>query len=264
MSAPALLCLRVSVALQCIAEARNAWVAGSDVNGWLFMRAGLSESTAILTDQVAAILLVAIAASSLFRPLRPLLLLGAAWMAAVALAIWNNPGTTVDSLAPLAHAVRIAAPLGLALLLPEPRKLFNQRPARTSIGVWILLIGTAATFAAHGMEALGHYGRFVDLMIGSAQRWLGWDLSQSAAETSLTLIGIHDLLLAALLLSRRWRWVAGWMALWGFATALSRMTAMGGSSWYESAIRIANAGVPLALYLAWWQIVRSRASTPNR
>jgi hypothetical protein len=260
MSASALLCLRLCVALQCVAEARSAWITGSEVNGWLFMRAGLPESAAILTDQVAAVLLVAVAASALFRPMRPLLFLGAAWLAAIALAIWSNPGTTVDSLAPLAHAVRVAAPLGLALLLPKPRGLFHQRPPQASVGVWILLLGAAATFTAHGMEALEHYGRFVDLIIGSADRWIGWDVSQAQAETALTIIGVHDILLAALLLMRRWRWIAGWMALWGFATALSRVSAMGGDSWHQAAARMANGAVPLALFLAWWQVVRSPAS----
>ncbi len=262
MPARALLCLRVSVALQCVAGARSAWVTGSEVNSWLFMTVGLPEATVGRIDQVAAGLLIVVAASALLRPARPLLVLGAAWMTAIAIAIRLNPGEMVDAMAPMAHAVRVAALLGLACLLPGRSAPLARSAAARTVGVWILLIGTAATLAAHGLEALGHHGRFVDLIIGSARRWLGWTLSQSSAEASLTVVGSMDLLLAALLLTRRWRWVAGWMALWGFVTALSRMTAMGGDAWFLSAARAANAGVPLALFLAWWQVVRFRAPSP--
>ena len=249
----ALWCLRLSVALQCFAAARIAWVAGSAVNGWLFMRAGLPEGVGSVTDQIAAIILLLVSASALFRPERILFLLGAAWMLAIALATFFNPGTTSDSLALCSHAVRIAAPLCLAIALPNHQaKLFGTiTPSPTAL--WILLVGTAATFTAHGIEALQHYGRFVDLLIGSGQL-LGLTLSQSSAESILTGIGLHDLLLVILLFSRRWRGIAGWMAIWGFATALSRMTTMGGDSWHQTAVRVANGGAPLTIFLAWTQL----------
>jgi len=248
--------LRLTVAGQCIAAARNAWFASSEVNGWLFMKAGLPEHIASLADQVAAGVLLAVAASAIVRPIRALLFFNAAWMAAVALAVWDNPGTTVDALAPIAHGVRIAAPLGLALLTLRTGEELGGSSTRATLALWVLLVGVAATFVAHGLEALQHYGRFVDLIIGSAKRWLGWSITQARAEQLLTAIGVQDLILAVMLLSRRWRWVAGWMALWGICTALSRVTSMGGGSWHQSLIRIANGGVPLALFLGWWHLVR--------
>ncbi|MDP6539421.1 MAG: metallophosphoesterase family protein [Planctomycetota bacterium] len=251
----ALWCLRVTVALQCIAAARTAWVTGSAVNGWLFMRAGVAPDTANLVDRVAASALAAAAVSVLVRPWRVFLLIPAVWIAAIMVATRTNPGSAVDYLAPAAHAVRLAAPLGLIAWLAQGERAALSR----QVGVWILLVGSSASFAAHGLEALNHHGQFVDLLIGTARRWTVWDLSQSSAENALVCIGTADLLLAALLLARRWRWVAGWMALWGLVTALSRMTAMGGGVWFMSAERAANAGVPLALSLAWWQVVRSHA-----
>ena len=256
MPAPALWCLRLSVAGQCIAAARTARVAGSEVNSWLFMKAGLPESVASFTDQVAAGLLFMVAVSAIVRPIRGLLFFNAAWMAAVAFAIFTNPGTTVDALAPFSHAVRVAAPLGLALLPLDAGEELRHSARKSTFALWILLLGVAATFIAHGIEALQHYGRFVDLIIGSAKQWLGLGVTQQTAEQLLTVIGVQDILFAPLLLSRRWRWVAGWMAFWGLSTALSRVTAMGDGSWHQSLIRIANGGVPLALYLGWWHLVR--------
>jgi hypothetical protein len=256
LPASILWCLRISVAGQCIAAARTAWVAGSEINGWLFIKVGLPESVASFTDQVAAGLLLAVAASAIFRPLRALYLFNAAWMAAVCFAVFTNPGTAVDVLAPISHAVRVAAPLTLALLPLRPGEELRLGAPKTTLALWVLLFGVAATFTAHGLEALQHYGRFVDLIIGSAKHWLGWSVSQATAEQLLTVIGIQDILLALMLLSRRWRWVAGWMAIWGLSTALSRMTTMGAGSWHQSLIRIANGGVPLALFLGWWHLVR--------
>ena len=256
MPSSLLWCLRITVAGQCLAAARNALFAGSEVNGWLFMVAEVPESVARLTDQVAAGLLLAVAASALLRPIRSLLLFNAAWMAAIAAAVFANPGATVDWLAPTAHGVRFAAPLALALLTGPGAEGLSGGSARAKAALWVLLLGAAATFVAHGIEALEHYGRFVDLIIGSAKRWLDWSISQDLAEKLLTAIGVQDLILAALLLSRRWRWVAGWMAVWGLCTALSRVTAMGPGSWHQTLIRSANGGVPLALFLGWWHLVR--------
>ena len=222
------------------------------------MKAGLPEDVGAVVDQGAAILLVFVSVAVLFRPSRTICLLGAGWMLAVAITTHLNPGTTVDSLALYAHAVRVAAPLCLAFALPNPKTNLFGTTTTSPVTLWILLLGVSATFLTHGIEALEHYGRFVDLLIGSASLF-GLELSQSSAEDALTVIGIHDFLLVALLLLRRWRWVAGWMALWGFATALSRMTTMGGDSWHQTAIRIANGGVPLTIYLAWRPLLRSNS-----
>jgi hypothetical protein len=220
------------------------------------MRAGFPEELGSTVDQIAAVLLLLVSGAVLFRPNRTLCLLAAGWMLAVAVTTYLNPGTTVDSLALCAHAVRIAAPLCLAFVLPSPQTNLFGTTTTSPVTLWILLLGVSATFTAHGLEALEHYGRFVDLLIGSASR-VGLTLSQSSAERALTVIAIHDFLLVGLLLLRRWRWVAGWMALWGFATALSRMTTMGGDSWHQTAVRIANGGVPLTIFLAWNPLRRS-------
>jgi len=222
------------------------------------MEAGLPENVGSVVDQIAAVLLLLVSGAVIFQPSRTICLLGAGWMLAVAITTYLNPGTTVDSLALYAHAVRIAAPLCLAFALPNPKTNLFGTTTKSPITLWVLLLGVSATFIAHGIEALEHYGRFVDLLIGSASLF-GIKLSQSSAESALTVIGIHDFLLVALLLLRRWRWVAGWMALWGFATALSRMTTMGGDSWHQTAVRIANGGVPLTIYLAWRPSLRSNS-----
>jgi len=253
----ALWCLRLCVAVQCLSAARNAWEGVDAIHEWLFEKAGLLEA-ANLTGQIAAVLLMIVAVSAILKPQRWLLALCCLWMFAIAFATKDNPGSESDTLALLAHAVRIALPIGLALLLPKSKKRIFGADAPPPIATWLLVLGCSATFAAHGIEAVRHNPEFTMLIFGSAD-WINWEPSQANVETILTVIGVHDFILVALLLLRRWRWVAGWMAFWGFTTALSRMTAMGDDVWYETFIRVANGGVPLALFLAWWQLVSPNA-----
>jgi hypothetical protein len=254
----ALWTLRLSIVALALASARNAWIPGSAINSWLFMKAGLPESVASGIDRFGAALMVGVGISALVRPSRVLLLAGATWMLCVAFARWDNPGATADGLAPLSHAVRIGALLALALL-SGPSDL-ERRPSAGLAG-WVLLLGTSLTFVGHGIEALQHSGPFVDLIIGTVKRWTGHRLSQASAEQLLTVIGLQDFILAALLLLRRWRWIAGWMAIWGLATALSRVTSMGLDSWHHSLLRLANGGVPLTLFLAWHHLIRLSSTT---
>ncbi|MDE0892945.1 MAG: hypothetical protein OSB14_12240, partial [Planctomycetota bacterium] len=121
MPSSALWCLRLTVALQCFAAGRIAWVAPSEVNNWLFMTARFPEQLGSGIDQIAALLLLLISGAVIFHPHRTLCLLAAGWMFAVAVTTYLNPGTTVDNLALCAHAVRIAAPLCLAFALPNPK-----------------------------------------------------------------------------------------------------------------------------------------------
>ena len=258
MPKAALWTLRLSIVALALASARNAWIPGSAINSWLFMKAGLPETVASGIDRFGAALMVGVVISALVRPSRVLLLAGATWMLCVAFARWDNPGATADGLAPLSHAVRIGALLALALLSGRPD--LERRPAAGLVG-WVLLLGTSLTFVGHGIEALQHSGPFVDLIIGTVKRWTGHRLSQASAEQLLTVIGLQDFILAALLLLRRWRWIAGWMAIWGLATALSRVTSMGLDSWHHSLLRLANGGVPLTLFLAWHHLIKLSSTT---
>ena len=96
MPKSALWTLRLSIAALALASARNAWVPGSEINSWLFMKAGLPESVASGVDVLGAAIMVGVVISALVRPSRVLLLTGATWMLCVALARWDNPGATAD------------------------------------------------------------------------------------------------------------------------------------------------------------------------
>jgi hypothetical protein len=176
-----------------------------------------------------------------------------------------NPGNPFHATDPAGHAVRYAAPLALLLLTAFPEK---GNVCRVE---WLLRWGVAGTFVCHGLCALWLKPSFVDLIIGTMNLFLGdpvftavsfQDLEealtiaasrQAIAESALPIIAIQDFILVALLLlpGKRIKTIALWMAVWGFVTATSRMTAYGWEHWHDLALRICNGGIPLFLWFHW-------------
>lgn len=105
---------------------------------------------------------------------------------------------------------------------------------------WILRIGVAGEFLGHGVFAI----------LGKAD-WIKWTVqltgfSTEMATTFILVVGLMDVLLAALVLFKPIRPVLLWMAFWGFWTALVRPLV--GLPIWDFIERFANAAAPLALY----------------
>lgn len=261
-------CLRLAVAVQCVGEARLALTVGTPVFSLLWGSAdvggfGLSESLALSVEHTAAWLLIAAAALTLWRPCWPVLVPVAFWFLLDAGSSTWIGGSFLSSLSVPAHATRIVAPLALALIA-----LWPSRPElprwRLDSGLWLLRLAAAATFIAHGYEAVQLHPLFVDYLIAAAATFFSYDLAQPTAELLLRGIGIIDFILAALLVTTRWRAVAYYMAFWGVVTALSRIVYGGWNDAPQAFVRAANAGVPLALAVYWTLSHRMipHASTP--
>lgn len=268
--------LRIGVALQC---AGHAWLVGKVLEtpllAWLWEPVdvgglGLGEAAAVPIARVVGALLAVAAISTLVRPSRVVLVFVFVFQVVFAFAAWqtyegfpldvswlgNGPlrgwGEAAAGLFPFAAgAARIAAPLVLLLVhWSKLRKLLGI--AITPTVEWLLRISIALTFAAHGLEALQQRGSFLDMLIVSSERVLDPRLQESTAQAMLLVIGFVDLAVAGLILVRRWRLVAGYMAFWGFATAAVRLVALSPDrGWYEFAIRSSHWVLPLILVLAW-------------
>lgn len=244
-------CLRITVAVQCWGVAWWTFVEESPIFGLLwFQGRGLSEAAALAVVRSAACLLMGAGLFTLWRSSAAVLLPVAAWQLLLAVATTYLGGAFLSGLALPAQAVRIVSPIALLLLeRPLPTAL---RDRVTPIGM--LRLAVAATFVAHGWKALRLSPNFLNYLFRASQRILQWELPQEVAETVLIGIGALDLLLAALLLTRRWKSVAFYMAVWGFATAASRTVHSGWDASYESLLRAANGGAALAIALYWnWQ-----------
>lgn len=105
---------------------------------------------------------------------------------------------------------------------------------------WVLRVGVAGEFLGHGL-----------LAIGGKKDWIGWmvqliHVSNPTAVTLLLLVGISDLIVAAIVLLKPIRPVLLWATFWGFWTALVRPIV--GVGWLDFIERFANWASPLALY----------------
>ncbi len=105
---------------------------------------------------------------------------------------------------------------------------------------WLLRIGVAGEFIGHGLLGIGGKADWV--------KWIGQMVhtSTSTSTTLLLLIGVSDLIVAAIILFRPIRPVLLWATFWGFWTALVRPLV--GVGWLDFIERSTNWAAPLALY----------------
>lgn len=174
------------------------------------------------------------------------------WFLALAVA-HHIRGGPYAQLATGEHAVRFMAPLALLFCIPRARDNTLHDRWRPAANV-LLRIAAAATFAVHGYKAVDGYGPFLDLILLSGLSWTSWQLSESVVTVALSVIGWIDLVVAAIVLTRWWRYAAVYMTIWGVITAASRMTALGVDYWPATLLRAANGGVPLVLVLSYWKL----------
>ncbi|TWU48697.1 hypothetical protein Poly51_45980 [Rubripirellula tenax] len=210
----------------------------------------------------------------------------AVWMLALSLAHMIR-ASVYGELALAEHAVRYAAPIALLMLSWRPvsmghpvgepssllkkgsdplrrfeftmlqqrlqrvRPLFQQAASRGrgKMALSVLVLAAAATFLAHGYKAMECYAPFTDLILLSDLQWTGFGFSQSTAERALVAIGVLDAIVAIALVVFRFRIAAAYMAIWGWVTAASRMSALGLDAWPETVLRAANGGVPFVILL---------------
>lgn len=242
--------LRISVLIQCVGLWRLALVDGTAIGTTLFMTFEWSEAAMLLVDRGAAWLLLIAGGAAMLRfggaversTIRVACAFVAAWFALVALASWYQGGFVGYQYSVVAHANRIVAPIALISLAASE--------TRRETVILVLRAAAASTFAAHGLEALQHHPEFIDYII-TAFRRIGVRVPESMARVFLTAIGVQDMLLAALMMTRRWRLVVAYAAAWGAITAASRVVHLGWLKWPQVLVRAANGGVPLALFFLW-------------
>ena len=277
MLAKSMVCLRLIVSIQCVGAAGKYLLSAreqeSSLYGLLFFDWGWDESTAQSLDDVgawfclvAAILFGLTACFDLLANRRasgglpprwltwlefPILIFVAGWFFTLAWAEMMRGGVYTEW-AIAEQAVRFMTPLALAIGLIVRDQGSAKRSSYVISGM--LQISVAATFAVHGWKAIAGYGPFVDLiLLSDSLPWVG-SMSQTFAERLLWAIGWIDVGLALLIVGVRWRWVALYMAFWGFLTVTSRVVALGVEAWPESLIRIANGGAPLGLFFLFQQL----------
>lgn len=239
----ALWTLRVGLLLQTIGIFGHALRRGTSINTTLFLNADLSESLSRAIDVTGGSLTLAAGVWFFARPNKIAPIWIAAWTGLWALAHWIQGSAYFEWVGPPAWAIRVGAPL-VALLFMSGMLGKAASLARAA---------AALTFAAHGVEALQHHPKFIDLLIAAGHRFTGHYFSQSDATNILTAIGVIDLIAAAIIIAPiKWRPLALWMAFWGAVTAASRVVEFGPlSAWDMTTLRAMHACLPLVLFFLW-------------
>ena len=171
----------------------------------------------------------------------------------VSYGIYLNGGQKFSGLSIFAHATRWLGAIGLSIWLWQRNK--KSPDSKEDQGVSGLVIGcfvlaTSSTFITHGVEAIQHHSGFVDLILGSLQKF-SLSVSEAVCYQILFLIGMMDIALGGFILFTRSAKLLIWVALWGGIAALSRTLAHGGEFWMETLIRTSQCYLPLALAILW-------------
>jgi hypothetical protein len=251
----ALRSLKLVVGVLCLGSAQPLLMGQGDLMDWLGPVRGAGELLAILLVTSGIALLFGVYRGCRWCRLMAwsgwgLLPLVAVFFILNACCRWQlDPGNPLKQGALLNHAVRYAAPAVLFVWMWPFRKVNGQGfPQR----LWLMRVAVSATFLGHGLNAFRGSSSHVELIQKTFGNIFNVGVSSGMAESMLDVIACVDVLMAFLLLVRQWRAVALWMTIWGFATAASRLTAYGiGDGWARAAVRVANGGLPLVVWLLW-------------
>ena len=179
------------------------------------------------------------------------------WIFCISIGSTLNGGKKFSELAILAHATRWGLPICLWLFIYWQNKPKNKLGAQasglreTSTGkvlIGLMCFCAGATFAVHGWEALNLNPPFQDLIYNFASIF-SISVPVNVNSFILKTVGCMDIMLAISLIFCRSPKLLLWMALWGGITAFSRPLTLGLDAWPEFAMRIANCGLPLTLFL---------------
>lgn len=222
--------------------------AGTSVGSIALMEWGVAHPRIALVERWTAVLVLLAGLSLLARPTVVAALIVAIVPFIEALAARHTDSYAFATMAPASHALRYGLPLALAWMVLPAWSHLGER-ARVLGAMWMLRLGIAAVFVAHGVQALGPHPEFTDMLIATARRWLGgYRLTESNAVAMLRVIGIVDIGVGFMVLAGRWRPLLLWLALWSLVTAMARVTSWGIMSYPEVLLRASHVGAPLAVW----------------
>lgn len=146
----------------------------------------------------------------------------------------------------LAQAMRLGSPIVLLFFIARP--LMTENSGHLKRIFLITCVISMSTFVTHGWEAIHHHPKFIQLISGTTDRIFHLNVAEDTILFILTLIGITDIVTGFSIVLYPQRYVALWMAFWGFITAMSRVTAFGWEAIGEVLIRGPHFILPLAIY----------------
>ena len=165
------------------------------------------------------------------------------WFISQSFAMMMTGGKRFSELAIPGHAARWGLPVILFLVI-----LVKDQAAE-----WSARVFASLTFFVHGWEAWCLNPPFQDLLFNFFGHF-NYTPSSRFIAMILHTVGVMDICLAVGILLIKSSKIYMWMAFWGFVTAFSRPLTLGFGAWSEFAIRAANGGIPLWLFLSCFKM----------
>ncbi|REJ72901.1 MAG: hypothetical protein DWQ34_04315 [Planctomycetota bacterium] len=253
--------LRVTVALQCagMAAAHLHGQVDSPVFDLLQTYYEIPESALPQAQDIAAYAFAAAAVLTLLRPCWAVLLPVILWIAASAAALAVDEDNVI---AAIEHTVRVAAPVVLLLVDFWPPRL-DFSIGRAKIAMGLLQIAIIVSLGAHSLMLLrecGSLGEYASAIERASSVLPGGPATSAQLAQGLAVAFAMDVLLAAGLLLSRSRPILLIAVCWGVVLAALPLAASGPAVYYESLIRAAGTGAPLALLCYWLFAVKDQPS----
>ncbi|MCC5931602.1 MAG: hypothetical protein JJU28_20310 [Cyclobacteriaceae bacterium] len=220
-------------------------MSGTNIGLFLSENTRLNLDTVLLIERTASYLLFFAAVLMFIYPNRPLALSIFFYMLFLAYTGFQLRSGPFSHLIFFTSAMRTGTPLIVFLLMTYPRLLENNVYIKRLL-IFTCLI-SAATFMAHGWEAIHHYPKFIKLISGSFVNLFHLALPETAIIGALSIIGTVDILTGLGIVIYPTRYLAAWMAFWGFITAMSRITESGLGAFSEVLVRAPHFILPLAI-----------------
>lgn len=220
---------------------------GSGLGTYFFLEWGFTHPQVAPFERGAAYVLVALAVLAFLRPHWVFLAPIAAIIFLDASAHYFNSGFPFAEWVIGAHAARYTAPLALLALFFVPLGRWLGPANHLRAAGYILRAGLATVFFVHGLEAFLQHPRFLDYILMTTHNFTGYYMAEATAGMLLQIIGVVDIIVAALILVKPHPAVLYWAAFWGLITAFSRVTSLGVEHHYEVLLRFAHFLGPIAL-----------------
>lgn len=241
--------LRVAVLVHAIGFAAGIFARkGTGIGSVALMEWGTPHATIAFWERTAALVVLGAAVLLAVRPMASAALLICGAFLVESLGALRFGGYPFVEWVMYSQALRYLLPLALFLFL-LPAWIMRSERWRIEGTSWILRIALATVFIAHGLQAWHENPGFIDLLIGSTRRLIGYRLTESAAVSMLKVIAVVDIIVAVLVLVGRWRWLLAWLCFWSLITAASRMTATGWGAYTELLVRASHFMAPVAVWL---------------
>lgn len=233
-------CLYIALFIQILAYIYSSFVHGSSFHGIFFHYVGFNDVLATMFERAILSTMLMLAPLIWLHKTRPVLLFFFiiffvdSFFSSI---VYSDP---IHALNWIGAGIRWGLPLAL-FFIGRTHLRFSHR------GLVVLKLTLFLTFIGHGEKCLEGHPLFIDYILYFFNEFLSFNISESQALAICRLIGLVDVIAAAIGLVTRFKFVFYYLAFWGAATAIYRIIYLGTGGVDAFLVRSAHFLVPIYL-----------------